>query len=518
MRPLMPSRASVAAASCITVLLSRWSLRSHELFTWDAANFAFAMDRIDIASHQPHPPGYVGFVLAARALRAFTPDANAALVLCSVLASGLALLVAVRFAADLEPDSARRDRFVRATAALLVFSPLFWLYGAVGEIYASELLVTLAVAYLAWRSRHGDGRSLPWSVAMLGLAALVKLPAAVLMAPLVALAWRAADPPDRRRAAALLAGMAAAGAGALLWLAPDLPARIWSQFATATAASRPTLDWGEALERFNHNARDTLLALAASLGPINLTGLIAWLALDRRLPAHLGAGTALAWALPWLVLCLAVHIAKPGYLLPLLPVLVLVLAGYYARQPPRRWALIVGLQAVVSVLQFVVFAPFPTSITGGDAPYRSKTLLQRLASDAQPLSYATRATIRQSDADVRRVRQTMSEICQNGEGVIVAGSGPVDARRVMWYFPRAAVVHTDNGSPVFTRLQGRLVAAEETPRTLDTPCPVLWLASDRTRRPASLPAEARREPGVGFVIDAKRMRIARAGLTFEATD
>mgnify|MGYP006270115777 CR=1 FL=1 len=50
----------------------------------------------------------------------------------------------------------------------------------------------------------------------------------------------------------------------------------------------------------------------------------------RALPASGLTAFAALWALPGMVFCVAVHIAKFGYTLPAVPVACLVLAFYYA--------------------------------------------------------------------------------------------------------------------------------------------------------------------------------------------
>ena len=48
---------TAAAAIVVIVAGTTWPFRSKRLIGWDAANFAFALQKIDIAAHRPHPPG-----------------------------------------------------------------------------------------------------------------------------------------------------------------------------------------------------------------------------------------------------------------------------------------------------------------------------------------------------------------------------------------------------------------------------------------------------------------------------
>src|SRR5258707_2465234 len=89
-----PPAAGWKAAALVAawVYVSRWPFRSHALFSWDSANFALALDKIDIAMHRPHPPGYLGYVFVARLLRHVFPDPNTALVVANLIATALAAL------------------------------------------------------------------------------------------------------------------------------------------------------------------------------------------------------------------------------------------------------------------------------------------------------------------------------------------------------------------------------------------------------------------------------------------
>jgi hypothetical protein len=110
-------------------------------------NFALAVDRIDLSQHQPHPPGHFGYVFAGRALRLITPDEHAALVLATVIASGIAALLGFFLAFS----SVSRCRWPTAayTLLLILSSVTFAFYQRVAEIYMCDLLFTTAFAVAA---------------------------------------------------------------------------------------------------------------------------------------------------------------------------------------------------------------------------------------------------------------------------------------------------------------------------------------------------------------------------------
>jgi hypothetical protein len=71
-------------------LLIHLPMRSAYLVNWDSVNFALGLDEFDLAHHQPHPPGYIGYIVLGRLLRTITGDANSALTLLSTIAGAAA--------------------------------------------------------------------------------------------------------------------------------------------------------------------------------------------------------------------------------------------------------------------------------------------------------------------------------------------------------------------------------------------------------------------------------------------
>jgi hypothetical protein len=504
---------TVAAA-----FVTRWPFRSEFLYSWDSANYALALERIDIAAHRPHPPGYLGYVTVARVLNRALSDVNGSLILWNIIATAAAAVIVLRFAWEVGEAGPRRTAFALGAVTLMLTSPLLWFYGDVAEIYVSEMLAAVCVAYLAWRLMHGRGRALDWTAVIVPVAAAFKLTTAFLLVPLAGFAARHASGAARIRAVAIFLLCGAFVAGAFLWTTPNLAGLIWQQFVSATSASRVDPRGGlDAWERLNHNVRDTFTAAVSMLGVVNMVSLACWLVLDRRLPARLGRSLALLWAVPWTLLCLAVHIAKPGYLLPLLPLASLLLAGFYARLRPAAGVLLLIAQAVVNMLHFVVLGPLPGSLTGGTRAYRDKTLLQRVASDLQPLTASTAASIRLSDLDIGRLLAAVARGCPSGKAVVVASLEPVDARRVMWYLPNAVVIYVAEGRVHNIAIDGYFRPLGEAAGPFATTCPVLWLVADGSAPEVPMPRPGVPEPGVGFVLDPGVVRVTRTSITLDAT-
>jgi len=500
-----------AALLGLAVFVTRWPFRSHALFSWDSANFALALVRIDIPSHRPHPPGYLGYVFAGRALNTAFHDENTALVVWNMIATAMTAFVLAAFAFETAPPDRRRITAIGVTA-LVVTSPLVWFYGEVAEIYASDLLFASLIAYTAWRASRGDDLSMYACVMALAVGAVFKIVTAVLMLPMAAYAWTRTSPTARGRSAVAIGICAAVALIAILFVRPGLFAALVGQ-----AVSQDWTLWryrSEASARFlilNRHVRDMLTAGLTALGALNAAALIVWLVRDRRLPPAIDRPMALLWACPVSLVCTVVAIAKPGYLLPLLPLAALIIGGYYARAGRPATAIsLIATQAIANVAAFVVLAPAPPSVTGGNVRYRDKPLWQRLASDLQPLTFATAQTIVESDARVNELLKLVATSCPSGHLVIMVDTQPVDWRRVMWYFPSATAIQVVNGVYNFIARNTEFTTVSDEGVEVETTCPVIWLAPDEgpggVARPPDVIATA---PHLGWMTRPGTFRLTR---------
>jgi len=503
----MPHPLIVAASLVAATVLTRWPFRSHTLFTWDSANFALGMARIDIAQHRPHPPGYLGYVLVARAINLVIHDANAALVLWNIIATALAALVIARFAWESAGPEARA-RAATAAVAILLTSPAVWFYSEIADISPSELLFASLVAYAAWRAARGEDRALYWCVAALVLAAAFKVVTAILMAPLALLAWTRVSPPVRRRAAALVSIALVAGAAAWLVVQPDLPSAVWRVARSSGWFFRG--DLGHPMRMLNRNLRDTLLAAIVSLGAVNAGALLWWIVRDRRLPAGLDGRFATLWLLPGLFVFIFVIIAKPGYLMPLVPLGVVVVSAVYARLRPVVGAALIATQAIVNVAHCTLLTPAAFVNMSGGGVYGSKTFVQRMAADLTGLTEMTAFAIRQSDGRLYALLDLVATTCPSRTPVIVAG---VDWRRVMWYLPDAMAIEVSNGRALSIGRHTDATPIGSSGEELRTSCPVIWLASgegaDGVDRPAGVTDTV---PHVGWLTGPGTVRVTRDGV------
>jgi hypothetical protein len=161
----------------------------------DTINYGLAAFRFDLLQHQPHPPGYPGYVLLLKAIHLVAPGLGPLEVakwgsrLC-----GAATVPAAYLACGLLLRAGEKRPVGRplAAASLAALHPVLWYYGADGQSHAAEGLFTLlllagAVAVKRWPTRA----RLLLLVAAFGLAGSIRPTIPLLCSPLLVwLLWR----------------------------------------------------------------------------------------------------------------------------------------------------------------------------------------------------------------------------------------------------------------------------------------------------------------------------------------
>jgi hypothetical protein len=387
-----------------------------------------------------------------------------------------------------------RERPWRGFVAVvcLLFSPLLLFYSAGAEVYVSELAGVTLVALAALRTVNGQ--SPVWLAAAFAAAALFKLSSALLLVPLILYSLARAPVASRRTALTALAVATAIVAGVFLLMQPHYLTVVWEQFTVATDRTRlfgsDSAGFGRTL---NRNVRDTFLACVSAAG-FHVVGCVGWLVRSRRAPAPLTRGMMWVWSLPWLLVLTLVHIGKPGYALPLAPVIALMAAEWYVQA--GSIGVVVACIAATLNLGWFLFLP-PSHASQDTRAYRDKPMLARLASDAEPLTFPTRATIRSSDRAVGAMLDAVAT-CPERTWVLLSGSRGVDWRRTMVYVPAATTVQvTDDQTFGFVGHEGTFASVTE-PQPIVSPCGLLWLGTDpSTVISTSSPT---RVPEVGLVL------------------
>jgi hypothetical protein len=178
----------------------------------DSINFALGIRDFDVARHQPHPPGYPVFMVAAKLVHGVVGSELLSLAILSVTCGALAVIA---MAAMMTAMDGRMTAAVAATL-LAASTPLYWVTASRPLSDMPGLAAALGVQALVLSAR-GD-RALFVAAALAGLAAGVRSQVVWLTLPVLVLAAARLPGSGRWRRAAVAA--AAYAGGALAWFLP----------------------------------------------------------------------------------------------------------------------------------------------------------------------------------------------------------------------------------------------------------------------------------------------------------
>lgn len=120
---------------------------SKVLYCWDSVQFALGVENYNVSLYQPHPPGYILYVMLAKVSNYLFNDINYTLNFISILFSAFAVVFLYLLGEKMY------NRTVGITSSLfLLFSPLYWFNSVVALPYAAECFFSVLVAYFCWIS------------------------------------------------------------------------------------------------------------------------------------------------------------------------------------------------------------------------------------------------------------------------------------------------------------------------------------------------------------------------------
>lgn len=363
--------AAWSIAVVLLVLATRVPLASKYLFSWDAANFALALDAYSVPAHRPQPPGYPLYVAAAWLLRGVTGEANSAYVSLSILTSTVGAVLVLGLGWRLLGGMG-----AAVATALFLSSPNVWGHGLVAYPYAFLALIATAVAWITVEARWGSRDLTGLGAIILGLGAGTRPDLLLLIGPLWIFGacqrgWRTLAP-----------GVALMTLGVLVWLLPMVmlsggwssylaAAQIYGEYWGAPTATPAAYVYALQVQL------DTLLGyLYQTAAPGFL--LLAIYGMGRLLPPRvLGrrrAWTVLPlWVAPPLSFYTLVHIGNLGYLLSIVPALAIwaaaaagALAGDiagYVRRPRARGPLLASIATLATAAGAALFLLLPGPVS-----------------------------------------------------------------------------------------------------------------------------------------------------------
>lgn len=316
---LSPHTSLLTAAGIFLFFLAlRFPFQAEFLVNWDAVNYALGTNLFSLEHHQPHPPGYIGYIALGWLLNHLTADANMSFTLLSTLSGALApaalFLLAYRFMSRL---------YALLTGLAFGLSPVVWYYSEVALSYSLAMAMALFFLWTAYRARADNStRSLYLATVLLILLGSVRQSGALFLIPLwLFVVWSFSWSTLFRVGALLVAGN-------LAWLIPlfvlagDPLAYLRASASLASLAVAPTSVFAQdgfgILRNMAFVASGILAGVNAGLVIIALSYLFrakplsvlsVW---DRKF--------FLLWLVPSLATYVLIHTGQLGYVLLVLPV------------------------------------------------------------------------------------------------------------------------------------------------------------------------------------------------------
>jgi len=346
----------------VGIVVSRRPFQAALLDSFDAVNYALAIDHFDMSLSQPQAPGYPLYVLLSRAFYLIFHDHLAALVWLSTVFSGLAVVAMYLIGKEM---FGRRAGIV--VALLLGTSTLFWYMGEIAAPYTADVFASAIVGWLCYRLTRSTGRSIVWVSALsVGLAGALRLQTLVFLFPLFLYAVR------NRSWREIVGATAVVGIvfGSFFWPAVMASGGISSTLESMrsvvpVARSVETVIRSAKWTRYVGNAVTILRYTLAALGElVCLLAVVGYL--TRSHPLRFWNDSRLRflifWALPAFIVYFLIWPGNVGTILVCMPpFFLLAAAGVDWIMDRSRWELMVGrtLVGIVLVWQVLIFTVLP---------------------------------------------------------------------------------------------------------------------------------------------------------------
>ncbi len=291
--------------------------RAQFLINWDSVNYALGIRQFALEQHQPHPPGYIGYIALGWVARRLVGDSNAGFTLLSAVSGAAAPAALFLLASRLMPQ-----RYAAVTAVTFGLSPVVWYYSKVALGYSPEVALALLALSAAYQARREVSfRHLLVATLLLVTLGAVRQSGALFLIPvwlyvIYAFPWR-----ERGLALGLLAAGNLAWLIPLIWLAGGPIAYFRASSGLAGLAVAPTSIFGFNPLGLLQNVGFVLggILIGANIGLLIIA--IAHRSRSRPL-SHLTARDRRflgLWLAPPLLMFVLIHTGQLGYVLLILP-------------------------------------------------------------------------------------------------------------------------------------------------------------------------------------------------------
>lgn len=307
---------------------------SKYLFNWDAAQFALGTEQFLLNAHQPHPPGYLFYIYLGKLLNLSIGDINASFIVINIVFSAFTVMLAFYFFMRI----LRGRKLLSVLASLMLMCvPLFWFYGEIANTYAFDAFFSILIGWLAYEVLMKNFKVLPWLGLALGLSGGFRPSLIILFLPigLLALIFAFAKKKWKPSVIAIVLGIL----GLCAWLIPTvmLSGGFQAYYNDTKAimdlsASVTSILKGAPFSEFIILVKTMSSVLATYTAILVLALIIALLAKRRfKISNRLSILFVILWIAPSILMYTLGHLGQIGYLLTLIPPLIVILVWLTAR-------------------------------------------------------------------------------------------------------------------------------------------------------------------------------------------
>lgn len=337
----------------LLVILTRLPFTSRFLFEWDSVNYALAFQNYNLSQEQPHAPGYLLYVGLGKVFNYIFQDPNTTMIFMAILFTIFCSILVYFMTKDIFSA-----KVAIISSLLFVFNPLIWFYGEIASIYIFEGFWAICIAYSCYKLMQGNGKFIYISAFFLGIAGGFRIETMELLIPLWLYCLYCAKPSIFQ----FIKGFLVFLFSIALWLVPTaLLAGGISQYMSllnsqSGAAGYTSILFGASLTQQLLNSG---VCLAWAFLGITLLGLIIGLWFiaksikkqfkheKKLLNSDISRGKFLIhflkssisvllhhrkfmffmiWIVPAFLFYLVIYIMKPGYLLNILPAVIIIIS------------------------------------------------------------------------------------------------------------------------------------------------------------------------------------------------
>jgi len=411
--------------------------RALTLTTWDAVQFALALENYNVALHRPHPPGYVAWVALLK-LFSLVFDANLASIIINAILEGFVAYIMYRILREI--FRVRKSISVLAALSWLL-NPISWYYRATAENYASGAFFTITILYLVLLfMEDGDMKKALVASFLLGFSGGFRIEIPVFLLPVAAYAiiYRLKRELNKRTLLSLIILYAV---GIAAWLIPQ------------ALLCGNLINWlNVTLKQFSSAFSKTVLGLAPtyvvaknfvknlevliggnSLNILSIPVVIAYIISVKRIIKYVSKHVCLmiATVLIFSAFTTFIHFGKTGYLLPATAVLSTILI-WFATVIFKRIKILLILALVLNCFIFIYGVPKQEL---AKMPSLQRAALYFLGTSC------TFNEIRERDLAVFKFIEVIQDFNPNNTAIIVFyPCRAINWRKVMYYAPQYIAV------------------------------------------------------------------------------